>query len=191
MDTLVNRGTGAGGAVTNTNGLAFEKKTDNTERLKANKFLLIRKNSNKYGWYLQKKIDDSTMIYFMQKSALDMFCKEKLNREICREPDEAYVIVKNGKYTFYILEKKNQNVPGSVDQKLMLDEAMVFQYKYCLGHSVDVHYAFCISKYLKDEYLSDTQKYRSIRAWHEKNKTPILFGDDEDYFQKLDVWLSI
>ncbi len=187
---MENRGTGAGGKNTNVNGLAFENKTDNTQRLLKKGFVRITFSSAKYGWYLQKKINDSTFMYFMQKSALNNFCIKYLQKEVCREPDEAYVLKKDGKYTFFILEKKNQNTPGSVDQKLMLDQAMIEQYKYCLG-DVEVHYAYCLSSYLKNEYTADTLKYRSIRFLHEKYKTNIFFGDDDDYFQKLDTWLSI
>ena len=69
MLKVLNKGTGAGGANTNLNGLAFEKLTNIEEKLLENNFIKKQINKNKFGYYLineKNEKNDKTVIYLIQ-----------------------------------------------------------------------------------------------------------------------------
>ena len=189
-----NKGTGAGGSTTNHNGIAFEAKTDNEIRLISTGFVRKKfpgKEKTKYGYYLEKIEVDRT-IHFVKQNGLKFYMSHFHEKELFREVDEAYIFIdKDNNITVKILEKKNQNGGGSVEDKLCLGHHFKFvEYPSCLGDSFKVEYAFCISTYLKKIYNSDHKKWKIIKESNIKNNIPILFGDDDDYFAKLDEWIN-
>lgn len=190
--TNSNKGTGAGGANTNKNGKSFEEKTNNESRLLNKGF--IRENINignkaKTNYYL-KSPDNGDIIYLTQ-GAMKSYFETFFNIKMCRNPDEAYLCKSGDKYILKVLEKKNQNNPGSVDTKLLSGPGFIEEYKFILGDKFDIKYAFCISSYLKEEYNSDKIKYQALRATNKKYDISVLFGDDPDYYDKLDEWINI
>lgn len=196
MSEIQNKGTGAGGSNTNLNGIAFEKKTDNESRLISSGF--VRKNipgkeKTKYGYYLEKMNEKQT-IHFVTQNGLKYYMVHFHQKELCREVDEAYIFIDNitRQIKLKILEKKNQNGGGSVEDKLFLGHHFKFvEYPGCVGENFKVEYAFCISTFLQNIYTSDHIKWKIIRKENEKNNIPVLFGDEEDYYTKLDEWLSL
>ena len=195
MTETHNKGTGAGGSTTNHNGIAFEQKTDNEIRVISNGFVrknITGKEKTKYGYYLEK-IDDKNTIHFVLQNGLKYYMSQFHQKELFREVDEAYIIINNTtcNITVKVLEKKNQNGGGSVEDKLCLGHHFKFvEYPSCLGDNFQVEYAFCISTFLKNLYNSDHKKWKIIKASNEKNNIPVLFGDDADYFAKLDEWIN-
>ena len=191
MAAVVNRGTGAGGANTNATGIAFETKTDNESRLLNSGWVKkpIPGAKGKYAYYLEKIIDADNTICYMTQNGLKSYCKHFHNKDLFREPDEAYLFRNGTQYTLRVLEKKNQNGAGSVDTKLCAGQWFKDEYKECLGDGFTIEYAFCVSSYLKKEYLSDTPKFRTMRKLHSGQSVRMLFGDDNDYFTTLDTWL--
>jgi hypothetical protein len=188
---LVNRGTGAGGANTNKSGKSFEQKTENETRLLSSGFvkkIIVEKNKAKFNYYLEKRDSDTSVIYLTQ-GALKLYFKTFFAMEMHRCPDEAYLFQKGEQYILKVLEKKNQNVAGSVDTKLMAGNGFIRDYKKCLGAAFEVQYAFCISDFLKKDYISDSKKYVNLREILEEDGIAVLFGDDEDYYQHLDKWI--
>lgn len=192
MTSIVNHGTGAGGANTNINGLAFEEKTDNYGRLLANGF--VRKQipgyRNKYSYFLEKILSPTTSIIFLTQGGLKEYFASFHNKELFRNPDEAYLFRNGDSYTLKILEKKNQNTGGSVDTKLLLGSKFIEEYTWCLGDGFTVKYAFCLSDFLKADYTSDHRKYQFLRENNAKYGVEVMFGDDADYFTRLDAWIS-
>ena len=195
MSETKNKGTGAGGSTTNHNGIAFENKTDNESSLISNGFIrkyITGKEKNKYGYYLEKS-DAKHTIHFMKQDGLKYYMAFFHQKELFRKVDEAYVIRDNltGTITVKILEKKNQNGEGSVADKLCLGHHFKFvEYPSCLGDKFQVEYAFCISIFLKEKYNSDHKKWKIIKESNEKNNIPVFFGDDDDYYSKLDEWIN-
>lgn len=177
------RGDGAGGANTTMNGVAFEKLTWNGDRLLTKGYV-----SEKY--YLRKKIDDVREIIFLPQSSLIKYCRSEFNVTLVRKPDEAYLFRNGDKYLLKILEKKTQNGAGSVDTKLCADEWFKEEYYEYLGSQFTIEYAFCLSAGLQKMYLSNTSKWPVMRKLHTRHGTAILFGEDPDYFDKLDEWIS-
>lgn len=189
---LVNRGTGAGGANTNKNGKSFEEKTENETRLLADGFVRkeIPKKKGKYTYYLEKITEPTKSIVYVTQSGLKAYFETVFNKKMCRNPDEAYIFRDGDKYTIKILEKKNQNAAGSVDTKLMTGPCFIWEYKHILGDGFTVKYGFCISDFLKKAYVSDDEKYKSLRECYHHYGIQVLFGDDPDYYETLDAWLS-
>jgi hypothetical protein len=191
-NVIINKGTGAGGANTNYYGKKFEEKTDNTPRLLKNgyKKVVVNKKS-KNGYYLYKNFDNKKVV-FVSQSGLKDYIKYKYNIEIFRCPDEAYILeYTNGKNKILILEKKEQNVDGSVDTKLLAGPTFKEEYEEALEHNFEVEYAFCVSKFLQTKIMSNEKKYVIFNKLMKRHNIPILFGDDENYFETFDNWFDI
>jgi hypothetical protein len=183
----VNRGTGAGGANTNATGLPFEEKTANQCRLQERGYIMVSmQGGGKFCYYMEKD-----GVVYMMKGGLKTYMKEKFGVEMFREPDEAYFIKGPHGNRLKILEKKNQNTEGSVDTKLLAGPGFIEEYKWCLKDVGDIHveYAFCVSSYLKEKMMSEKPKWQALRDINKKYGITVLFGDDEDYFDRLDEWL--
>ena len=192
MANIQNMGTGAGGANTNVNGMAFENMTENESRLLSNGFVHnnIPGCNTKYGFYLMKEISPTESITYLTQGGLKAYFKHFFNKEMCRHPDEAYLFRNGDTYTLKILEKKNQNTAGSVDTKLLAGKGFIDEYEILLGENFTVRYAFCISEFLKKDYISGSVKSKALRQINQKYGIAVLFGDDEDYYYTLDAWIS-
>jgi hypothetical protein len=112
-----NKGTGAGGANTNKNGKKFEEKTSNRERLLEMGFIEnVTQKYNQRFVYLHKIMEEYSIV-FVEQGDLQKYIKHNYNLDLFRNPDEAYIIEYNdGRKVIKILEKKAQNVDGSVDK---------------------------------------------------------------------------
>jgi len=159
---IINKGTGAGGANTNYYGKKFEEKTNNYERLLENNFIKnnITKNpKNKYDYYLSKSYEDKTIIFVLQ-NGLKLYMKNKYNIDLFRFPDEAYIIeYNNGRKIIKILEKKEQNVEGSVEIKLWSCPSLKREYELILGLDFEVFYGLCVNNYLQNKLISNKNKF--------------------------------
>lgn len=185
---IVNKGTGAGGANTTRNGKGFENKTNNESRLLSNGF--IEKNIPKCkGKYIEH---EQRGIIYLTQGGLKSYFKHFFNIDMCRHPDEAYLIRNGETYILKILEKKNQNTSGSVEDKLLTGYTIRFEYQECVGERFQVEYAYCLSEYLKNNYLSESiQKYKILRKFNTMHNITVLFGNDDDYYVKLDEWIGL
>lgn len=192
LNMIVNKKTTAGGANTNYYGKKFEEKTNNQPRLLNDGYIKnsFTKNPKKvYDFYLSKTFEDKTIIFVLQ-NGLKMFMKNKYNIELFRRPDEAYIIEYNtGRKVIKILEKKEQNVEGSVETKLWGGPSLKREYELVLGHEFEVHYGFCVSEFLKKKITSNEKKYTTLNKIFNETNIAILFGDDDNYFETFDKWL--
>jgi hypothetical protein len=187
---VLNQGAGAGGANTNLYGKEFEEKTNNQKRLITMGFIKI--NFMKKYSYL-KSTEIQTPIIFILQSGLKKYIKYKYNINLFRCPDEAYIIENHltGKKIVKILEKKEQNVEGSVETKLWSGPSLKREYELVLGNDFEVHYGFCVSSFLKKKLESPITKYVILNQILRENNIQVLFGDDDNYFEKLDEWIKI
>ena len=118
--------------------------------------------------------------------------KNKYNIDMFRCPDEAYIIeYASGRKVIKILEKKEQNVEGSVETKLWSGPSLKREYELILGPEFEVFYGFCVSEFLKQKLISNEKKYTTLNSIFNENNIAVLFGDDENYFETLDRWLNI
>jgi hypothetical protein len=192
LDIINNKGIGAGGSNTNYYGKRFEEKTNNQKRLLDSgyhkHFFPIKQN--KYNYYLSKTFDNKIIVFLLQ-NALKIYIKIKYNKELCRCPDEAYIIeYKTGKKILIILEKKEQRVEGSVETKLWSGPSLKREYELILNNEFEVHYVFCVNEFLKQKFISNEIKYITLNTILSENNISVLFGDDENYFETFDKWFN-
>jgi hypothetical protein len=197
METLstviVNKGTGAGGANTNLNGKNFEAKTSNEHRLLVQGFqkTYMDKKEQKNNFYLEKVFPNGKLV-FVQQSGLKKYMKQYNNLDIFRCPDEAYIWFPFDDIpVLKILEKKEQQTAGSVDTKLLSGPAFKREYELALEGKFKIEYAYCLNEYFNKEFTSDSKKYKILGQILSENNIPTLFGDNEDYFGKLDAWIGL
>jgi hypothetical protein len=188
-----NKGTGAGGLNTNYYGKKFEEKTNNQQRLLEMKYIknsFTKKPKKAYDYYLSKTFENKTIIFVLQ-TGLKIYMKNKYNIDLFRCPDEAYIIeYTNGRKVIKILEKKEQNVEGSVETKLWAGPSLKREYELVLGSEFEVFYGFCISNFLKNKLISKEKKYIILNTILNENNIVFLFGDDENYFETFDIWFN-
>jgi hypothetical protein len=191
-EEIVNRGTGAGGANTNVLGKKFEEDTCNEKRLLSDGFKKVILNKSKFGYYIEKEFDDYFIKYLSQGGLKAYFARN--NIEICRNPDEAYVIVfknKDERPILKILEKKEQSKEGSVETKLMSGSSFRREYEIMLDENYIVHYAYCVNDFLKKKLESGDKKYNVLKQILREDNIPMFYGEDSDYFDKLDNWIHM
>jgi hypothetical protein len=187
---VINKGTGAGGEQTNINGLKFEDYTDIIPKL-------VELGYEKKGKdYYEKKIKDTTVIFTKKKSFAKYMNKHfKIPiKNICKEPDEAFIIINNNNIIVKILEKKNQNVQGSVDEKLLLGGAYKIMYTKMLENietKYNIEYAFCVSSFLQNNFESGSIKYNLYKYTMNIDDIKLFYGNDKDYFEKILQWIII
>ena len=187
MSKVINKGTGAGGAKTVLNGGSFEKRTSIESKLLDKKFTkIIMNKKKKYGYYYEYN-DTITKIIYLTQGGFKLYFKKEFNIDIPKHPDEAFLILRNGQYFLKILEKKNQNVEGSVEDKLKTGRFIRREYEKMLStmNNLTVSYAFCVSKFLQDKFDSDQVKYKIIKEIMIEDDIKIFYGDDENYFDCL------
>lgn len=170
---IINRGTGAGGAKTNINGLSYEENT-NLKQL----FSEVNVD-NKLGIKIIKFIDYEHEFVNPTKKQFYKYLesREERNTEIqpaagCKEPDETYIDI-NRKIIF-IIEKKFQQSPGSVDEKLQTGSFKKRHYSKMFPNYT-VNYIYCLSNWFK------RSEYKSVLDDLLECGIPVFWGDDDEY----------
>jgi hypothetical protein len=188
--TVMNKGIGAGGANTNYFGKMFEEKTNNRQRLLEIGYTKYSFTKKAYDNYLSKTFENKTVV-FVSQNGLKTFMKNKYNIDLFRCPDEAYIIeYASGRKVIKILEKKEQNVDGSVETKLWSGPSLKREYELVLGLEFEVFYGFCVNEFLKNKLISNKKKYTTLNTILNENNIAVLFGDNENYFETLDTWFN-
>ena len=187
---IINKGRGAGGANTNYYGKKFEEKTNNQQRLLEMGYTKHSFTKKAYDYYLSKTFEDKTIVFVLQ-NGLKKYMKNKYNIDLFRCPDEAYIIeYTSGRKVIKILEKKEQNVEGSVETKLWAGSSLKREYELVLGIEFEVFYGFCVSEFLKKKLISSEKKYKILNTILDENNIAVLFGDDANYFETFDTWFN-
>jgi hypothetical protein len=190
---IINKGTGAGGTNTNYYGKKFEEKTNNLRRLLEMGYIrnsFTKKSKKTYDYYLSKIFENKTVVFVLQ-NGLKIYMKNKYNIDLFRYPDEAYIIeYTSGRKVIKILEKKEQNVEGSVETKLWSGPSLKREYELVLGGEFEVFYGFCVSEFLKNKLISNEKKYTILNTIFKETNIAVLFGDDENYFETFDTWFN-
>lgn len=149
---------GIGGANTQT-GMKFEKDTDLKEALQSKKGISVKgnivlNNSLVIGYILQKH---DLYKHFLEKNNVDW--PRIVSKKLL--PDEAYYSIASKK--LIIIEKKFQQVAGSVDEKLQTCGFKKRQYeKLCAPlKDVTVEYVYVLNDWFKDKTYKDVLEYIS------------------------------
>jgi hypothetical protein len=174
---IINKGTGAGGANTNKNGLSYEEKT-NLEPLYS-ECIENKKNKSK----IIKFIGYENELINANKSMLHKYMENIGEKETslqsaagCKEPDEAYIDLAK-KYIF-IIEKKFQQTPGSVDEKIQTAAFKKYHYSN-LFPNFKIYYIYCLSDWFKRD------EYKSVLEYLSNINIPVFWGNDEEYKKNI------
>ena len=137
------------------------------------------------------KAFETKKIIFVLQYGLKKYMKREYNIEIFRNPDEAFIIeYNNGRKILKIIEKKNQNVEGTIETKLWAGPSLKREYELVLGKDFEVEYCFCVSNFLKNKMVSSKRKYVMLNTILIESGIVVLFGDDENYFETFDDWFN-
>ena len=165
-----NRGSGAGGANTNRNGLPYEELTC----LKKHYTILSKE---KFSYTIKfNEHSPNTFIIPITKKRLFKTMGEDCNLDVksmhgCKEPDECYIDKK--RKLIFILEKKFQCTSGSVCEKIQTSDAKKWNLERKFpGYTVV--YIYCLADWFKKECEAELEylEYKNI---------PVFWGSSENY----------
>lgn len=156
-----NKGTGAGGANTNKNGLPYESMTDLQDE-----YTIIEKqpncdiiqfsgNENKY------KVSKQSNVF----KTMDEYRDKNITKAHgCKNPDECLIDYRNKK--MFIIEKKFQNVGGSVCEKIQTPDFKIWQYNRTFP-TYEIIYIYCLSDWFKENCKAELEylKYKKISVF--------------------------
>lgn len=145
---------GTGGANTNKTGLAFEKRTSLEDALIAANFTV--ENFKVYdGADLVGELAGKFQLYrFLE--AREVYWKERLSGKLL--PDDAIYSVANHKLT--VVEKKWQEVSGSVDEKLQTVGFKIRQYNRLLdGTGIEFKFIYLLNDWFTQPQYADVLEY--------------------------------
>ena len=160
------------GAQTNRNGLSFEQGTLLDEAL-----VKLGYRVSEHKVYFK---DDLVGMSLPKNDLYKYFLEPKdISYKNCNSkkwlPDEAFINFNNKKV--YIIEKKFQNCPGSVDEKLPGCEFKKLEYqKLFVPLSYTVEYVYLFSDWFKKEMYLDVLEYiKKVNCHYFFNEIPIDF----------------
>ena len=173
-------------------GKIFERKTNSSDFLISKGFVKRMLGDTKHFLYM-KRMENKTIVYLYQKN-FRYFCKDILELDVWRDPDEAFVILftESDKISLGIIETKNQSVPGSVDQKLYNASYFKDEYEHVFRKRYDtvVDYAFCLSPYFKDLLDKPSDKWAFFKKHAQEHNIQLMFGEDDTYHATLWDWVQ-
>ena len=172
-NTIVNKGTGAGGSNTNKNGLPYEEMTE----LKTEYTVMSVDKHHSVISFVKKseqrfKMTKQGGFFKSMKAVVD---KTIIKAHGCKNPDECYIDEMAKR--IFIIEKKFQQTTGSVCEKVQTSGFKVWQYDRSFP-DYKIVYVYCLSDWFKDnckaelEYLTYTN-------------TPVFWGNDTNYKNKI------
>ena len=168
-----------GGALTNANGLEFERDTSLNEALinngyRVEDFEVFDKDNNKIGLSIPQ---NNLYKNFLEKEKIDF---RKYNSKKWK-PDEAFLNYKTK--TVYIIEKKYQECNGSVDEKLPNCDFKKSEYeKLFRPLGIKVSYIYVFNDWFKQDVYRDVLDYiESVGCKYFYNEIPLeVLGLEKD-----------
>jgi len=169
---ISNKGTGAGGCNTNKNGLPYEKLTD----LKTEYNIIL---SHKYYDEIQF-IGNNKTFTTTKQSKLFKYMIDNIDTNIpkahgCKNPDECFIDNVNKK--IIIVEKKFQQVSGSVCEKIQTPHFKLWQYNRTFPE-YNIIYIYCLSDWFKKNCIAELEYLKD-------NSIQVFWGDDNEYKKKI------
>ena len=198
--SIKNKGTGAGGSKTTLHGSGYEKITDICTYLETKYFLKKYLTNAPNYYYYERRYKNRRVVYIPQLKGwgLKNYIREfhpEITQKICFKPDGVFIIYKNNKITIKIVEKKNQNVGGSVNIKLLAYMGFIHVYQNTFPEW-DVQYCFSLADHFKKKFEIKDKKgkkkpqtqYHIILQVLLQNHISIFYGSRDDYFGSMLSW---
>lgn len=194
----------AGGANTNKNGLAFERKTVLYDQFSSHEKKTVNRREypdEKKERFLSKARPRKGLKYNYEKVVFK--CNDevyelvsganfpKRMRDIttvsdvealhgCKHPDEVYIHEQTKK--LFIVEKKTQQIAGSVYEKLQSAGVKRINYKRQYPE-YSIEYIFCLSDFFRGKCPGEMELL-------EEHNIPVFWGDREDYGEDLCAYIA-
>ena len=99
----------------------------------------------------------------------------------CRQPDEAYLDEENKK--LFVIEKKFQQVGGSVCEKIQTGDAKRENYRDMFP-SIEVDYIYVLSDWFKDNCEYEL-RYLTSRS------VPVFWGSDPHFKDNIKIFMEM
>lgn len=192
-----NKGIGAGGAKTNANGLPFEKeamlndfRTIEPTCINPSKKGTIQSNMKKV--LMLPNHPKYSCIVYVNKGGFNKFMNQyqpTSSKKFYREPDGAYICFpkSNGdKIVIKIVEIKNQNVSGSVMEKLFMTSELRYYYEK-MFNGYEFQFMYCLSDYHKCD--TEKERFADILDSFSRNNIQHLYVKTESYQEDLGTWV--
>lgn len=170
--TLKTRGTGAGGANTNRNGLSYEEMTDLTSEYMCHKIIDSKPKTAELSFHAYPQ----NMFVTTRQAGLFKYMKDAIDTTVdkahgCKNPDECYIHIETN--TIIIIEKKFQQVSGSVCEKIQTADFKRRHYKRSFpGHKIV--YIYCLSDWFKLNCKAELEYLSEINI-------PVFWGNSNTY----------
>ena len=159
-----------GGAQTNANGLLFEQTTDLNDALRNAGYTVdvvnVFMGSKLIGFSLSKH---AFYKHYLEPNGINY---KTINSKKWL-PDDAFLNLTNS--TLYIIEKKFQNVAGSVDEKLPNCHFKKQEYQKLVSSlGISVEYIYVFSDWFKQDQYNDVLEYiEQMGCYYFYNKLPL------------------
>lgn len=159
-----------GGAQTNANGLLFEQTTDLNDALRNAGYTVeginVFMDNTLIGYSLSKH---SFYKHYLEPNGIDY---KTINSKKWL-PDDAFLNLTNS--TLYIIEKKFQNVAGSVDEKLPNCHFKKQEYQKLVSSlGISVEYIYVFSDWFKQAQYNDVLDYiQQVGCYYFYNNLPL------------------
>ncbi|NQZ65816.1 MAG: hypothetical protein HRT99_01190 [Mycoplasmatales bacterium] len=180
MTKKKNRGTGAGGAKTNLNGINFEEKMYLYNWIINSGYTLIKISTSKkstplfkifynfefLGWYGTQGNIYKALKKEYPNQMNDKYIKEVFSKKIF--PDAFILSIRKNKLT--IFEKKWQQTAGSVDEKIQTAPFKLEMFHKLLRHvGLELSYQYILSEWFINKMYRNIKEYyhdkKEIRIW--------------------------
>lgn len=165
------KNTYGGGAQTNINGLKFEQETDLSTALLNCTGYSIQEHNVLFNNNPIAILAPKNGLYSIILNRLEIDYTQFISKKLL--PDEALLNLNNK--TIYILEKKFQQVAGSVDEKLQTCDFKKKQYqKLFLPKNIQVEYIYILCDWFKQAKYTDSLNYiKSVGCDYFFNEIPL------------------
>ena len=177
---MLNRGHGAGGANTNKNGLPYEILTD----LESEYEKVATKNC-KHTYDIRFHVDEDEIFIVTKQSSLFKVMDKHINKNVtkahgCKNPDECFIHEKSK--SIFIIEKKFQQISGSVCEKIQTSHFKKWQYSRTFPE-YNIHYVYCLSGWFKENCKAE------IEYLIEVGNVPVFWGNSLTYKQDIIAYI--
>jgi hypothetical protein len=172
LKKIITKGIGAGGANTNKNGLSYEKLTELDSEYKV-------VDTYPHAKTITFNCNPSFTFYYTKQSHFYKHMDKHVNKEVCKahgckNPDECYI--HEPSKTIFIIEKKFQQVGGSVCEKIQTPDFKIWQYERSFPDFTIV-YMYCLSHWFKENCKAELE-------YLEYKKIPVFWGNKEEECKK-------
>lgn len=168
MEPIKTKGAGAGGANTNKNGLSYESLTD---LLDCQEVLEKQQYGSIIKFHGNEQVFTKTNQSHLFKNMHEHIDKSIKKAHGCKNPDECYI--NHDMKTMFIIEKKFQQVAGSVCEKIQTYDFKIWQYSRMFP-GFRIVYIYCLSGWFKDNCQAELEYF-------EEKGVPLFWGNSETY----------